>query len=92
MPQIKQLLFLVTCLNIQNLIKNGTIEYIFIKNNEETNETINKIVSETGVKTETIHTLSNLTEDEREEEKDYLMLMHENIEKLRKELYKQFFF
>ena len=72
----------------KNLIKNGTIEYIFIKNNEETNETINKIVSETGVKTETIHTLSNLTEDEREEEKDYLMLMHENIEKLRKELYK----
>ena len=72
----------------KNLIKNGTIEYIFLKNSEEANGTINKIISETGVKTESIHTLSNLTEKERDEDKDYLVIMKENIEKLRKELYK----
>ena len=72
----------------KNLIKKGTIEYIFVKDKEEINETINKIVTETGVKTETIHTLSNLTEEERDEEKDYLIIMTENIEKIRKELYK----
>ena len=72
----------------KNLINKGTIEYIFLKNNEEANETIKKIVNETGVKTETIHTLSNLSEKERDEDKDYLVIMNENIEKLRKELYK----
>jgi len=72
----------------KKLIKNGTIEYIFLANNEEPNETINNIINETGVKTETIHTLSNLTEDEKDEDKDYLVIMNENIEKLKKELYK----
>ena len=72
----------------KKLIKNGTVEYIFLKNNEEANDTINKIINDTGVKTETIHTLSNLTEKERDEDKDYLVIMKENIEKLRKELYK----
>ena len=72
----------------KKLINNGTIEYIFIKNNEETNNTVNSIVNETGIKTESIHTLSNLTEIERDENLDYLTIMKSNIEKLRKELYK----
>ena len=72
----------------KRLINNGTVEYIFIKDGEETNETVNKIISETGVKTESIHTLSNLTEKERDENQDYFTIMKSNIEKLRKELYK----
>lgn len=72
----------------KKLIKDGTIEYIFMKNGEEQNSTIKNIIKDTNVKTETIHTLSNLTEQERDSNKDYLSIMKENIEKLRKELYK----
>jgi len=72
----------------KQLINNGSIEYIFIRNGEETNDTIKSIVSATGVKTESLHTLSNLTEKERDENLDYLSIMKSNIEKLRKELYK----
>lgn len=74
--------------DVKNLINAGTIEYIFIKNGETTNETINNIINQTGVKTETLHTLSNLTEIERDENQDYLAIMKSNIEKLQKELYK----
>lgn len=74
--------------DVKNLIKSGTVEYIFIKNGEETNNTINTIINETGVKTESLHTLSNLTEKERDENQDYLTIMKSNIDKLRKELYK----
>ncbi len=77
-----------TISDVKNLINAGTIEYIFIKNGEETNNTINTMVNETGVKTESLHTLSNLTEKERDENQDYLTIMTSNIEKLRKELYK----
>jgi len=72
----------------KKLINSGTIEYIFIKNGEEVNNTINNLISETGVKTESINTLSNLTEKERDENLDYITIMKSNIEKLRKELYK----
>lgn len=72
----------------KKLINAGTIEYIFIKDNEETSETVKDIINKTGVKTESIHTLSNLTEKERDENQDYISIMKSNIEKLRKELYK----
>lgn len=72
----------------KDLINDGTIEYIFLKNGEEQNDTIKQLVSDTNVKTETLHTLDNLTEEERDSNKDYFTIMKENIEKLRKELYK----
>ena len=77
-----------TISDAKNLINKGTIEYIFVKNGEEVNGTVNGIISETGVKIESLHTLSNLTEKERDENQDYLSIMKSNIEKLRKELYK----
>ena len=77
-----------TISDVKSLIKDGTNEYIFMKNGEEQNNTIKKIVNSTNVKIETLHTLSNLTEEERNQNKDYLSIMKENIEKLRKELYK----
>lgn len=77
-----------TISDVKNLINSGAIEYIFIKNGETTNETINSIVNSTGVKTESLHILSNLTEKERDENQDYVTIMTSNIEKIRKELYK----
>lgn len=74
--------------DVKNLIKDGTIEYIFVKNDEEINDTINKIADETGVTIVPLHSLSIMSEQERNENYDYLSIMKDNIEKIRKELYK----
>lgn len=74
--------------DVKKLIKDGTIEYIFVKNDEEINDTINKIADETGVTIVPLHSLSIMSEQERNENYDYLSIMKDNIEKIRKELYK----
>ena len=72
---------------VKTMIKNNQIHYIFLKQNEEVNETINTIKNECNVELVTLHSVSNLTDEERAEKKDYITIMNENIELLRNELY-----
>lgn len=76
-----------TVVNVKNMIKNGEISYIFIKQNEEPNNTIKSIQKETGVQLVELHSLSNLSEEEKKADKDYITLMNENMELLKNELY-----
>lgn len=73
--------------DVKNLINNGTIDYIFIKENEDLNKTVKSVIKETGVETLAWHTLSNITESQRNANEDYFSLMNENIEALKNELY-----
>lgn len=73
--------------DVKKLINNGTINYIFTKENEDLNKTTKDIIKETGVKTLEWHTLSNITESQRNANEDYFSLMNENIEALKNELY-----
>jgi len=73
--------------DVKNLINNGTINYIFTKENEDLNKTTSDIINETGVKTLNWHTLSNITESQRSANEDYFSLMNDNIEMLKNELY-----
>lgn len=76
-----------TIAEVKELIDEGIINYIFIKQHEEINDTIQNIINETDVKTETLHMITNLTEEERNNNLDYITLMNENIDKLKNELY-----
>lgn len=76
-----------TVVDVKNMIKNKAVHYIYVKKNEELNETVKKIVEETGVELIELNTISNLTEEERNDKKDYISLMNENIELLKNELY-----
>lgn len=76
-----------TIATVKSLIKNGKISYIFLKQNEEENNTIKEIQKETGVPLVTLHSISNLSDGERKEKKDYISLMNDNIELLKNELY-----
>lgn len=69
------------------LINNESNSYIFSLDNEETTNTIKRIVDETNVTVVKLHSLSNITENERESKKDYISIMNENIELLKNELY-----
>ena len=76
-----------TVSDVRELIKNKTISYIFLKQNEDINSTIKKLVDETDVEIIYLHSISNITEEERNDKKDYLSLMNDNIELLKNELY-----
>lgn len=76
-----------TVADVKQMIENEQISYIFLKEGEEENDTIKSLVEETGVETLTLKTLSNMTEEESENNQDYITLMNQNIETLKQELY-----
>lgn len=69
------------------VLKNGDCSYIYIKYSEETNETINNIIAETGAQKLELYTMTNL-QNINIDKSDYLTLMNENLEQLKLELYK----
>ncbi len=76
-----------TISDVKHLINNGTVDYIFIKENVDLNKTVKDVINSTGVKTLSWHTLSNITEAQRNANQNYFDLMNENIETLKSELY-----
>lgn len=71
----------------KELISSGEIKYIYTIKNEEINETINSLITETKITKLEFHNLANLDENEHKNKKDYLSIMNENVELLRQELY-----
>ncbi|MBQ9181192.1 MAG: zinc ABC transporter substrate-binding protein [Bacilli bacterium] len=69
------------------LLSNNSNSYIFTLQNEEESKTIKDIVASTDATVIPLHSLSNITENERNSKKDYITLMNENIELLKNELY-----
>lgn len=73
--------------DVKQLIKNDQISYIFLKQGEEPNRTIQRLIDQTNVETLNFNTLSNITEEENESNQNYTTLMNQNIETLKQELY-----
>lgn len=71
-----------------NMINNGEIKYVFTIANEDSNSTVKKLISNTGVETQEWNTISNLTETQRTNNEDYFTIMNSNLELLKNELYK----
>ena len=71
----------------KNYIKNGTVKHLYVYENTNTTETINEIIKD-KVETISFRNLKNITDEERENDKNYLTIMYENLENLKKELYK----
>ena len=63
------------------------ISYIFARKHEELSDEVKALVEEYNIEVVYIHTLSNLTNEEKENGSTYLTIMNENIEKLKNELY-----
>ena len=76
-----------TVADVIDLINDGKIHYIILKQDEQMSDTIKKIVDETNAEVVYYHMLSNLTGEERNAKKDYISIMSENIDLLRNELY-----
>lgn len=76
-----------TLATVENLIKDGEIDYIFAENNEEVNDTVQNLIDNTGVEIVYWHTLANISETERSTNENYFTLMNDNLELLKNELY-----
>lgn len=73
--------------DVISYIKSGKIKYIYLKQGEKPNNTIQKIIDETGVKTLNIYNLSTITDEQENNKQDYIYLMNENINLFKQELY-----
>ena len=58
-----------------------------VEENEEYTDIVKNLVKETHAEVKELHTLSNISEEERSNKKDYLSIMNENIEAIKNEVY-----
>lgn len=70
------------------LIKSKDIEYIYVLENEELTEEQEKYISSNSLTKVIINDMFTLSDEERKDEKDYIILMDEIIDNYKKELYK----
>lgn len=73
--------------DVKSLMGEEKISYIFAKKDEKLSDEVKALVDEYKVEVVYIHTLANLTNEEKENGSTYLTIMNENIEKLKNELY-----
>jgi len=74
--------------DVNKMIDKKTVNYIYLKSKSDINETINKLVTNKNLEIIYLHSLSNMTDEDRIEKLDYLQIMNDNVDKLKKELYK----
>lgn len=80
----------ITDKNIQEvtqLIEDQKINYIFAPINEELNKNVKTFKEKYNINIAYLHTLSTITETERNNNKDYLTIMNDNIEALKNEIF-----
>lgn len=73
---------------VETLIKNEEISYIYKFKNDKTNDNINNMVNKyPQIKILDLHRLDNITDKERDDKEDYISIMKKNLELLKQELY-----
>lgn len=73
--------------DVKELITSQQVKNIFLLQYEKNSDILNQIITETKVSTLTFKRIDTITDSERENGQDYISLMMENIELLKKELY-----
>lgn len=76
-----------TISSVEASIKNGTVKHIYTFDKENLNETVKKLIENSNVEIIELYDLTVLTDKQKSEKEDYITLMNENIELLKKELY-----
>lgn len=68
-------------------INNKEVSYIFLLEYEEASEEAKAVIEQTGASAITFRRLDNITDQERDDHEDYLTIMNQNLDNLKKELY-----
>lgn len=74
--------------DVENLIKNNEISYIFAFKEEEVNDNVkNLLAAPNNISILELHKLDNISDEEDNSKEDYLSIMEDNLETIRKEIY-----
>lgn len=76
-----------TISSVESSIKDGNVKHIYTFDKENLNETVKNLKESTNVEIIELYNLSVLTDKQKSEKEDYISIMNENIELLKKELY-----
>lgn len=76
-----------TVSDVISMVRKKQVTYIFSTDINNLNKNVQKVVKKTGVQVLELNDLSNLTESQRASKEDYVSLLNENIDLLKKELY-----
>lgn len=77
-----------TISDVQNLIDEDKITYIYSFKEEELNEKVKKLVEDNSkVSVLELHKLDNISDEERSNKDDYYSIMESNLEIIKKEIY-----
>ncbi len=72
--------------DVKKLLGNKSVNYIFLKDDEEPNETINELKETYEVQTVTLNSIATLSASERKDKKDYVSIMMDNINSIKLEV------
>ena len=73
---------------VDSLIRTGEVSYIYNFKGDELSNNSKKMLEEfDNVKEVELHKIDNLTDKEREDKKDYISLMNDNLTLLKQEMY-----
>ena len=72
---------------VSDLMKNKKISYIFLLSSDEETETIKKLNETYETKLAVFNSLSTISEDDRNDKKDYMSIMKENINLIKQEVF-----
>ena len=72
----------------KSYLRQETIKYLYIYENAPLTEEVKKIIEDNSVETLDIKNLKNITDEERDQDEDYFTIMYNNLEEIKKELYK----
>ncbi len=75
--------------NAKKLIKEKKIQYIYSIEGEQLNQTQEKLINSSNLVKIEINDIYSLTDEERNEGKDYISIMNDIIDNYKKELYKK---
>ena len=75
-----------TIADVKKLLANKQISYIFLKDNEEENNTIKDLKNNYEFKTVSLNTISTLSASDRKDKKDYISIMMDNINSIKLEV------
>ena len=77
-----------TISDVENLISDKTISYIYTFDDKELGDNTKNIIDKfPEVKIEKLHKLDNISDNERSENENYLSIMEENLNLIKQELY-----
>ena len=72
----------------KSYLRQETIKYLYIYENAPLTEEVKQTVEDNSVETLDIKNLKNITDEERDQNEDYFTIMYNDLEEIKKELYK----